>query len=322
MSLILPNQTEEPKSNESNESELPPKPIEDVKPVVQEHGFGAEIVALVRYMARTEVHTYAFSVAANTILSLFPFIVLLLTLSRNVFHSRSMEQVVGDMMKNLLPVGQEFVMRNMQLLAHPHKNTQLFSVVMLLITSTGVFLPLEVALNRVWGVRQNRSYLHNQAVSLGLALAVGILAMASVASTASQQTILSWIFAGHIDNIMFRFVSFGFLRLCAGLASILLFFLIYWVLPYRKVPARAVLPTAIIIGLLWQLAKILYIKALPWLDFQSVYGPFYISVGLMMWAFLSGLLLLAGAHFSATRYTLKLARQAEQEKAASDANSR
>jgi membrane protein len=318
MSSILPDQTGE---LQPNEAELSPKPMEDVKPIVHGYGLGAQIVALIRYMARTEVHTYAFSVAANTILSLFPFIVLLLTLSRNVFHSRSMEQVVGDMMKNLLPVGQEFVMRNMQLLTHPHKNTQIFSVVMLLITSTGVFLPLEVALNRVWGVRQNRSYLHNQAVSLGLAFAVGVLAMASVASTASQKTILSWVFVGHTDNIVFHFVSYGFLRLCAGLASILLFFLIYWVLPYRKVPARAVLPTAIVIGLLWQLAKILYIKALPWLDFQSVYGPFYISVGLMMWAFLSGLLLLAGAHFSATRYTLKLATQAEQEKAASDAKS-
>jgi membrane protein len=204
----------------------------------------------------------------------------------------------------------------MQLLTHPHKNTQLFSIVMLLITSTGVFLPLEVALNRVWGVRQNRSYLHNQAVSLGLAFAVGILAMVAVASTASQQTILSWIFIGHTDNVVFQFISFTFLRLCAGLASILLFFLIYWVLPYRKIPARAVLPTAIVVGLLWQLAKILYIRALPWLDFQSVYGPFYISVGLMMWAFLSGLLLLAGAHFSATRYTLRLAREAKAEEEA------
>jgi membrane protein len=224
-------------------------------------------------------------------------------------------------MKNLLPVGQDFVMRNMQLLTHPHKGTQFFSVVMLLITSTGVFLPLEVALNGVWGVRQNRSYLHNQAVSLGLAFAVGVLAMASVASTASQQTILSWIFIGHTDNLAFRFISYGFLRLCAGLASILLFFLIYWILPYRKIPARAVLPTAIVIGLLWQLAKILYIRALPWLDFQSIYGPFYISVGLMMWAFLSGLLLLAGAHFSATRHALWLARKAKQEKIASDAKS-
>ena len=316
MSSTLPEQTETPDLSQpgrAGQPDVPPKPIEDVKPVVRQHGIGAEIVALARYMARTEVHTYAFSVAANAILSLFPFIVLLLTISRNVFHSRSMEQVVGDMMKNLLPVGQEFVMRNMQLLTHPHKGTQFFSVVMLLITSTGVFLPLEVALNGVWGVRQNRSYLHNQAVSLGLALAVGVLAMASVASTASQQTILSWIFLNHTDNVVFRFISFGFLRLCAGLASILLFFLIYWVLPYRKIPARAVLPTAVVVGLLWQLAKVLYIRALPWLDFQSVYGPFYISVGLMMWAFLSGLLLLAGAHFSATRYTLRLAREAEKE---------
>jgi membrane protein len=318
MSFIVPDQTEEPTSSDKG---LPPKPIEEVQPVIQQEGLWAEITALARYMTRTEVHTYAFSVAANTILSLFPFIVLLLTLSRNVFHSRSMEAVVGDMMKNLLPVGQDFVMRNMQLLTHPHKGTQFFSVVMLLITSTGVFLPLEVALNGVWGVRQNRSYLHNQAVSLGLAFAVGVLAMASVASTASQQTILSWIFIGHTDNLAFRLISYGFLRLCAGLASILLFFLIYWILPYRKIPARAVLPTAIVIGLLWQLAKVLYIRALPWLDFQSIYGPFYISVGLMMWAFLSGLLLLAGAHFSATRHALWLTRKAKQEKIASDAKS-
>jgi membrane protein len=318
MSLIVSDPTEEPKPNQPD---LPDTPMEDVQPAVHGRGLGADIVALARYMARTEVHTYAFSVAANSILSLFPFIVLLLTISRNIFHSRQMEEVAGDMMRNLLPVGQDFVIRNMQLLTHPHQGTQVFSVVMLLITSTGVFLPLEVALNGVWGVRQNRSYLHNQAVSLGLALAVGILAMIAVASSASQQTILSWIFVGHTDNVVFHAISFFFLRICAALASILLFFLIYWILPYRKIPPRAVIPTAIVVGLLWQLAKVLYIKALPWLDFQSVYGPFYISVGLMMWAFLSGLLLLAGAHFSATRYTLRLAREAEAEEAANDAKS-
>jgi len=38
---------------------------------------------------------------------------------------------------------------------------------------------------------------------------------------------------------------------------------------------------------------------LPWLNFEEVYGPFSLSVTLMFWAFLSGLLLLAGAHLSA-----------------------
>jgi len=62
-----------------------------------------------------------------------------------------------------------------------------------------------------------------------------------------------------------------------------------------------------VVGLLWELAKVLYMRALPWLDFQSMYGPFYVSVGLMIWAFLSGLLLLAGAQFSAVRHGQRMA---------------
>lgn len=303
---------EQPVEKDAATPDLPPKPIEEVRPVVAKSGFWAQIVALFRYLTRTEVHTYAFSVAANAILSLFPFIVLLLTVSRVVFHSRAMETVVGEMMRSFLPTGQDFVMRNMQLLAHPHKRAEFFSLGMLLITSTGVFLPLEVALNNVWGVKQNRSYLRNQAISAGLALGVGVLAMLSVAFTTQQKTVLAWIFLGHTQNIAFNFFTYSFMKICAGIASILLFFLIYWVLPNRKIPARAVLPTAIVTGLLWEGEKYLYMRALPWLDFQSVYGPFYISVGLMMWAFLSGLLLLAGAHFSATRYALWTARQEAQ----------
>lgn len=292
---------------------VPNLPIEQVRSAVGGSGFWSQVNALLHYMARTEVHTYAFSVAANAILSLFPFIVLLLTLCRRVFHSRAMEQVVGDMMHGFLPVGQDFVMRNMQLLAHPRKGVQVFSVVMLLVSSTGVFLPLEVALNSVWGVTQNRSYLRNQFVSLGLAFAVGVLALVSVASTSGSKTLLTILFFGHTQNVAYDLAAQWFMKICGIGLSILLFFLIYWILPNRKVPARAVIPTALMVGLLWELAKYLYIRALPWLDFQSVYGPFYISVGLMMWAFLSGLLVLAGAHVSATRYTLRLAREAKRE---------
>ena len=274
---------------------------------VEAPGTGSQALALLKYLGKTEVHTYAFSVAANTILSLFPFIVLLLTISQRVFHSDKMAAMVGEMMQNFLPAGGDFVMRNMVLLAHPHKGVQIFSVVMLLVTSTGVFLPLEVALNDVWGVKANRNYLHNQIVSLGLAAAVGVLAITSAALTAGQRQIMTWIFLGHTNNIFFNFAGFVVLKFFAVLAGILLFFLIYWVLPNRSVPARAVLPTAIVIGLVWEAAKYCYILALPWLDFKAVYGPFYISVSLMMWAFLSGLILLAGAHFSATRYIFSAA---------------
>jgi YihY family inner membrane protein len=286
-------------------------PIERVKPVVALPGWWPQAKALLEYMAGTEVHTYAFSVAANVILSLFPFIVMMLTIAQQVFHSQTMVEVLSELMSSLLPSNQDFVMRNMRLLAHPHKGAQVFSIFMLLVTSTGVFLPLEVALNNVWGVKKNRNYLANQVVSLGLAAAVGVLVLASVALTAGQKTLLGWIFFGHTDNIVFHVVTRGIMEIFAVIASVLLFFLIYWILPHRKIPAMAVLPTAVVIGLSWEVAKFAYVLALPRLDFESVYGPFRVSVGIMMWAFLSGLLLLAGAHFSASRYTLKLARAAE-----------
>src|SRR6201998_3996966 len=85
-------------------------------------------------------------------------------------------------------------------------------------------------------------------------------------------------------------------------ASIAIFFLNFWLLPNGKVPARAVLPTAIIMGLLSEALKYAYILALPLLNFQEVYGPFALSVTMMFWAFLSGLLLLAGANLSAEEH--------------------
>ena len=60
-------------------------------------------VALARYLLDSEVHTYAFSVAANAILSFIPFIVLLYTLARAVFHSQMMVDVVSEMVHYFLP---------------------------------------------------------------------------------------------------------------------------------------------------------------------------------------------------------------------------
>ncbi len=273
-------------------------------------------LSLGRYLTQSEVHTYAFSVAANAILSLFPFIVLMFTLARRVFHSQAMVSVIGGMLHYFLPANQDFVIRNMSLLVHPHGGVQFASVVTLCISSSGVFLPLEVALNRVWGVQHNRSYLRNQLVSLGLAFAVGVLALFSVGVTALQTKVLTLVFFGHTQNVVFAFLADSFLQLTAAFLSVSIFFLTYWVLPNRKLPFLAVLPTAIVTGLFWELAKVFYVHALRWMDLGAVYGPFAVSVALMMWAFLTGLLLLAGAHVSATRYTRAPARAAELEEAA------
>jgi membrane protein len=253
-----------------------------------------------RYMLRTEVHTFAFSVAANSILSFFPFLLLLMTLIRYVFRSRTMYLVIESLLRDYIPTGQEFVIRNLNVLVTAHQRAQVFSLAMLLVTSTGIFLPLEVALNRVWGFRNNRSYLRNQLISLGLVFACGTLALLSVGLTAGNVAIVKSALHGY-GAWYITLVDFITMKIFSILATIAIFFLVYWLLPNGKVPARGVLPAAVIMGLLSEALKYLYIFALPGLNFAEVYGPFAISVSLMFWAFLSGMLLLTGAHLSAQR---------------------
>ena len=250
---------------------------------------------------RTEVHTFAFSVAANAILSFFPFVVLMMTLIRRVFHSRVMYEVVLQLLRDYLPAGQDFVIRNLNSMVNSRQQVQLVSLIILLVTSSGVFLPLEVALNRIWRFENNRSYLGNQLISFGLAFACGALALLSIALTAGPVAFMEFVLRGYGTGFV-RLVGFLMMKVFAIAASIAIFFLIYWLLPNGKVPARAVLPAAIIMGLLSEALKYAYILALPWLNFQEVYGPFALSVTMMFWAFLSGLLLLAGANLSAEEH--------------------
>lgn len=254
-----------------------------------------------KYLTRTDVHTFAFSVAANAILSFFPFVVLMMTVIRRVFHSPVMYNVVVELLRDYLPAGQDFVIRNLNAMVNSRQRVQVASLLILLVTSTGIFLPLEVALNRIWRFESNRSYLGNQLISLGLAFACGVLALISIALTAGPVAFMEFVMRGHGPAFV-QVVGFLTMKVFAIAASIAIFFLIYWILPNGKVPARAVLPAAIIMGLLSEALKYAYILALPRLNFQEVYGPFSLSVSLMFWAFLSGLLLLAGANLSAEEH--------------------
>ena len=264
--------------------------------------------ALVAYLLDSEVHTFAFSVAANAILSFIPFIVLLYTLSRSVFHSTMMVSVVGDMVRYFLPSNQEFVAASLAAVA-PRHGVQALSLVMILVSCTGIFLPLEVALNQAWGVTKSRNYLHNQVIAFGLAILMVVLGMASIMVNAGARDVLTVIFV-HQTNINFidfvlhityKGICFLLLAATTGVASIAFFFSIYWLLPNRKVPWRHVLSTSIYTGVIWLVSKYIFVLLLPHMHLEDLYGAFSVSVSLLFWAYISGLILFAGAQFSVAR---------------------
>ena len=174
-------------SDQQSKSAVPVDPGCAAEPTLPpEEAYSGLVSSTVKYLLRTEVHTFAFSVAANAILSFFPFVLLLMTVIRHVFHSPVMNDVVVQLLRDTLPAGQDFVIRNLNALVDARNRAQVASLIILLFTSTGIFMPLEVALNRIWRFPNNRSYFGNQLISLALAFTCGVLALLSVALTAGN----------------------------------------------------------------------------------------------------------------------------------------
>jgi membrane protein len=261
-----------------------------------------------RYWMQTEVHVYAFSVAANVLLSFFPFLIVMLSFARRVFGERAAVGAIDLALRDFFPdaLGQ-FLERNL-----PQTGPiQLISIVLLLFTANGIFEPLEVGLNRVWGIRKNRSFFRNQIVSLGLIFICGGLALGSMMLTAlNQQSFrVTGLPRGWIQTIAgggAAWVSLFFFKLAAVPLAVLVLFLIYRYLPNGRTPLNRVIPSAIFVGLLMEVLK--YVNTLVWPGFQGKlareYGVFQYSVTLIFLGFLASMLVLAGAEWAARGHRL------------------
>jgi len=251
-----------------------------------------------RLLTTTEAHTYAYSVSANFLLASLPFLFLLLWIGHQLFPNLSTQHAtLAQLLDAFLPAGQQRLVADATRLASRH-TVQVFSLLMLAISSSGVFLPLEVALNSIWGFPRNRSYIGNQVVSLLLVLACGLIALVALLlgslGVAAAQSVFPAAWTGFINAL-----TLTSLTLFSLPAAILVFFIIYWKLPNGKVPAGQVLPAALYTGLLAVVFTIVFRWLVPFLDFPSVYASLALPVTLLVWGYCGALLLLFGASLSA-----------------------
>lgn len=271
--------------------------------------FGRTLLPTLRYLLQTEVHVFAFSVSAGMLLSFFPLLTLMLSLCRYVFKWRAGVSAVYFALNDYFPdtFGQ-FIRRNFEVTVASRGPVQVISLVLLFFTASGIFEPLEVALNRVWHVPANRNYFKNQLVSLGLIFACGGLVLMSITLTAVDNQFL----AGSAPRAVAPAVNFASLLLFKAAAipiSMLGLFLIYWLLPNRKIKPAEIVPAAILVGFLLEILKYINLWTWPYLraKLQSEYGPFYYTVTIILWGFLASMVVLGGAEWSARR-SLRSAR--------------
>ena len=261
----------------------------------------------VHYLMETEAHVYALAIAASVVLAFFPFCLVMIGFCRNVLHWHAAEEAVylaiGDLFGGRCGTGAtrsagQFIEDNLRAWFRMNK-IEVTAMFLLLFTANGIFEPLEVALNRAWGVTKNRSYLKNQVVSLGLIFACGGLTLISLMFTAMNT---QWISAssGFIGQIA-DWLGSLFFKLAALPVSIFALFLAYWLLPNRKIDPRRIAPVAILVGFCLEALKYVYLLVYPLLRAKLAreYDVFQYSVTIVLWSFIGALVVLAGAHWTA-----------------------
>ncbi len=259
--------------------------------------------AAVADLASNEVYVFASAIAFNALLSFFPFVILLLVLCRNVFEWPSgYNAILRLLQEDYLPINQDFIVTNLRAVVEAkYREAATVSLLSLGFTSSGLFAPIEMALNRAWGVTEHRSFVRGRLIALGLVVGCGALALCSVYITAYTQDLLHAWLGGFADFAPVRVLSMISLRVMIFPVTVAIFFLVYYVLPNKRIYVREVLPVAIFMGLLWEATKYLFIWISPRLGLRDVYGPFYLSVTLVTWAYISASILLLGANLSANR---------------------
>jgi membrane protein len=261
------------------------------------HALWSSIWTSVCLLLQTEVHVYSFAVAANILISFFPFLVAILILCRSVLHWQAGIDAIIQTVNDYFPEGFGVDFRA-YLLPAAYRKFSWLSVFLLLFTANGIFTPLEVALNRIWGVKQNRSFLRNQAVGLGLIFVCGVLVLASIVATTLNRQFLIAKLNFSPSDAAFKFMA---LRLIALPATMLMIFLIYWRLPNKKIPIRRLIPASAVAAILIEVCKYLNILTWPWLraKLRNEVPPFVQSISIVLWSFVATLVILAGAEWSA-----------------------
>jgi membrane protein len=244
--------------------------------------------------------TLAASVAYYGLFSLFPLLLLLIAIFSYVLQSPRVQEGVLGVVGSYLPGSQDFVAGTIQGVLRVRGSIGVVAAVTLLWSATAIFSAAATAVNLAWDIERHRPFLKQKALDILLLLGVGFFLILSLSSTAffrflSSVSLPVMGFRPFGDNLGWRLLS----GLFPFVSTVGIFVLIYKFLPYTKVRWRDAWVGAIAAGLLFELVKNLF----AWYTqniarYNLIYGSVGTVVVLMMWIYVSAVILLLGAELS------------------------
>jgi membrane protein len=257
--------------------------------------------------------THAASIAYYSLLSLFPFLLLVFSLLGSITQDEPDRIAVLTFVFRYFPTQIDFVTDQLNAFIRTRVEVGVAGALTLIWASLGVFGAVTSAVNEAWGVEKQRSFWKHRMVSfLMLVAAGGVMVLALVSITAVQIAQASWF-----GEMLARFTWLATFQTLAFryLATILLIIgvgLVFYFIPNAKTRFRDVWVGAVLTGVLWRVA----FDGFAWYiaerrGLTELHGSIAAVVVFLLWVYVSSIILMYGVEFTAAYARLRRRRPDE-----------
>lgn len=251
--------------------------------------------------------THAASIAYYALLSLFPFLLLVISLLGSVTADEQSRVSVLSFVFRYFPTQIDFITTQLDALRQAHVRVGVAGGAALIWASLGVFGAVTSAVNEAWGVEKQRSFLKHRLVSFLMLAAAGLVMLVSLLFvTAVQVAHASWFgvmlarfqWLTALQTLTFRYLSTILLIAAVGL--------VYYFIPNAKTRFRDVWVGAVLTGVLWRLT----FAGFSWYIAHNsrltmIHGSITTVVVFLLWIYVSSVILMYGVEFTAAHARLR-----------------
>jgi membrane protein len=262
--------------------------------------------------------THSAAIAYYALLSLFPFLLLVISLLGSVTAEEASRDAVLSFVFRYFPTQLDFISTQLDAFRQTHVQVSVAGSLALIWASLGVFGAITSAVNEAWGVEKQRSFLKHRLVSFLMLVAAGLVMLVAlllvtaphVAEAAWFGVMLSrfhWLTA--LQTLTFRNLATILLVLGVGL--------VFYFIPNAKTRFRDVWVGAIVTGLLWRVT----FDGFSWYIAHNsrltmIHGSIAAVVVFLLWIYVSSIILMFGVEFTAAYARLRRRRPDEMPAAA------
>lgn len=244
------------------------------------------------------------SIAYYALFSLFPLLLVLISFFTPLLASEDAQQLVLDLIARYLPTVADLVQGNIEQVSQARSTIGILALVGLIWSASGVFTAIYRSVNRAWGNPKSQLFWAEKLYGLAVVLVFGLLLLGTTIYSTVASVLQSW------QAMLFSWqpsadaASSQLLELLSALIPVLVsvatFIILYRTMPRNGVNWRDVWLGGLIAGLIWEVARRLFTWYLAnFASYSLIYGSVGAIIAFLLWAYLSAMIVLLGAEFTA-----------------------